>query len=201
MAIESSLTSLLFPLLVLLTMLQRLTELTRSRTNRSTLEAASFVSVDSALSYTAMVAVHSFWLIAMLLEHHFAPWSLPKVLALAALFVFIGAQALRFSVMRALGYQWNTRVMTPNVQDSDLKVVASGPYRYVRHPNYLAVIIEFISLPLVGGAVVTAVVGTIANIFVLKHRVSIEERSLFARSGYAELFGNLPRFVPRLIKR
>ena len=100
--------------------------------------------------------------------------------------------------MRALGQQWNTQVMAPIEKRNDPGVVISGPYRYLRHPNYLAVILEFISLPLVGGAVITAMVFSVANALILRHRIALEERYLFSRPGYAKAFSQLPRLFPRI---
>lgn len=187
-----------FITLVMLTVMQRVFELCRSRLNQSTLNSGGFTRIDSAGSYLAMVCVHVSWFIAMLVEHTLNPRRIPIPLAIAATAVFIGAQLLRLAVMRALGQQWNTQVMAPIEKRNDPGVVISGPYRYLRHPNYLAVILEFISFPLVGGAVITAMVFSVANALILRHRIALEERYLFSRPGYAEAFSHLPRLFPRI---
>jgi len=202
----------LFPILVLLTALQRIAELIRSTNNRGSLSKSGFRGIDSRGSYRMMVATHTLWIVGMLVEHTWFSHPLPNLLEFISLGIFILAQLIRLSVMRALGTQWNTRVMAPLEQRSasnvnsqvtavhDLEVVAKGPYRFIRHPNYLAVILEFISLPLIGGAIVTALVGSVLNGAVLKKRIRIEEAALFARPGYQDVFGNKPRFIPKVTR-
>ena len=72
-----------------------------------------------------------------------------------------------------------------------------GPYRYVRHPNYVAVALEFLCLPIAVGAVPEAVVLSVANAAVLVPRIRAEERLLDAIPGYREAFDGVPRFIPR----
>jgi methyltransferase len=200
----------LFVGLVLLTAAQRLRELIRSRVNQGTMQEAGFARQDSFLSYYAMVAVHASWLVAALVESSFWRWSLPATLTWTALVLFVAAQALRLWTIQTLGVQWNVNVMSPtqgappsalelNSGTSALTVVSSGPYAYVRHPNYLAVLIEFMTLPLVGGAVGTACVWSILNGAVLWRRITIEERHLRTRPGYDELTARIPCLIPRSI--
>jgi methyltransferase len=87
---------------------------------------------------------------------------------------FIIAQTLRIWCILSLGRRWNTRILV--IPGS--KPVTSGPYRFIRHPNYLVVITEIVSLPLSFGAPVTAAVFSILNLTVLKHRVRVEEEGL-----------------------
>jgi len=202
----------LFIVLVLLTALQRIAELIRSTNNRGSLTRSGFRGLDSNGSYRMMVATHTLWIFGMLVEHTWFSHPLPDFLVFILLGIFILAQLIRLSVMHALGTQWNTRVMAPfpkrsasNVNSQvmavhALEVVTKGPYRFIRHPNYLAVILEFISVPLIGGAIVTAFVGSVLNGAVLKKRIRIEEAALFARPGYQDAFGNKPRFIPKVTR-
>jgi methyltransferase len=75
-------------------------------------------------------------------------------------------------------------------------VVANGPYRYLRHPNYLAVILELASLPLIGGAYLTAAAATAANALALSRRIPLEERELMADRRYRRRMASRPRLVP-----
>jgi methyltransferase len=77
-------------------------------------------------------------------------------------------------------------------------VVTTGPYAYVRHPNYAIVIVELFALPLVHGAWITCAACTALNAIVLASRIPAEERVLSAIPGYREAMGDKPRFVPRL---
>jgi methyltransferase len=106
-----------------------------------------------------------------------------------------GATALRWWCIRTLGPAWNARALVP----SDLRPVTSGPYRYVRHPNYVAVALEFLALPLAGGAWLSALALSALNGFVLWDRIRDEERLLAAVPGYEEAFRGRARFIPRVL--
>ncbi|MGH9675732.1 MAG: isoprenylcysteine carboxylmethyltransferase family protein, partial [Candidatus Acidiferrum sp.] len=116
------------------------------------------------------------------------------VLAASMFAVFLAANAVRWWVIRALGEQWNVQVM----DSTRLGVVTSGPFRFVRHPNYAAVFAEMLALPLIHTAWITAAVGSLAHIAVLAQRLSTEERVLFANSDYRAVMAGKPRFLPGL---
>jgi methyltransferase len=108
--------------------------------------------------------------------------------------VFLAANAVRWWVIRSLGAHWNVQV----VDSARLGVVTSGPFRYVRHPNYAAVFAEMLALPLIHTAWITATAGAIAHIGVLAQRLSTEERVLFANPDYRAAMTGKPRFLPGL---
>lgn len=191
----------IFLALVVATIGQRLLELRRSRSNQSAMSMRGFQRVDSDLSYVFMVTVHSTWFVAMLLEHVIISRPVPGILSWLALVVFIVAQLLRLWALRSLGAQWNVQVMAPAANGDSVGLVTGGPYRYVRHPNYLAVILEFLALPIVGSALVTAVVWSCLNGVVLFFRIRHEEKHLRQRSGYAERLSMVPCLIPRLWAR
>ena len=191
----------IFLALVVATIAQRLLELLRSRSNQAAMRIRGFQRVDSSRSYVYMVAVHTTWFVAMLVEHATIPRSLPGIVSWLALVVFIGAQLLRLWALRSLGSQWNVQVMAPVANGDPLGLVTVGPYRYVRHPNYLAVILEFLALPIVGNAPVTAAVWSCLNGVVLFFRIRHEEIHLKQRSGYAERLSRVPCLIPRLWAR
>jgi methyltransferase len=87
----------------------------------------------------------------------------------------VASQALRWWCIRTLGNQWNTRVIVV----PGLSLVARGPYRWLRHPNYLAVVIEGFALPLVHTAWITALAFTVLNaVLLLGFRIPVENRAL-----------------------
>ena len=97
---------------------------------------------------------------------------------------------LRWWAVASLGDRWNVRVIVvPG--DAPLK---RGPYRWVRHPNYIAVIAEMLFVPLAGGAWVTAIVFSALNALLLRVRIRDEESALGA--DYHREFGKVPRFIP-----
>jgi methyltransferase len=115
-------------------------------------------------------------------------------LALPMIALFIFANIVRWWVIRTLGEHWNVQVM----DSTKLGVITTGPFRYVRHPNYAAVFVEMIALPLIHTAWIAALAGAIAHSIVLALRLSTEERVLFANPDYAAAMSSKPRFLPGL---
>jgi len=144
----------------------------------------------AARSYPAMVALHAALFVAPLAERALtrrrARAPLPWVGVLA------GATALRWWCIETLGEAWNVRAVVP----PGLRPVTAGPYRLVRHPNYAAVALEFLALPMAGGAWVSALTLSALNGLVLWHRIREEERLLAAVPGYEDAFRGRARFIP-----
>jgi methyltransferase len=144
--------------------------------------------------YRWMVALHAGVLMAaaaevILLHRPFIRW-----LGFSALALFVLATLLRWWVIRTLGIHWNTEV----VDSATLGVVSDGPFRWVRHPNYLGVFVELISLPLVHSAWITAALAAAGNAVVLRNRLRVEERLLDAVPAYRAAMSGKPRFFPRM---
>ena len=127
--------------------------------------------------FPAMVALHTGLLVACIAEvaladRPFLPW-----LGWPALVVVLASQALRWWCISVLGPQWNTRVIVV----PDLPLVRRGPYRWLNHPNYVAVVAEGVALPLVHTAWVTALAFTVLNaVLLLGFRIPAVERALAA---------------------
>ena len=146
-----------------------------------------------------MIALHTSWYLAMLVEVVLAPSSLPSPMYYGAAGLFLAAQVLRFWALRTLGTFWNISVVTTD--QSSPAFVSHGPYRFIRHPNYLVVVIEIATLPLVGGAVWTSCIFTVLNGLVLARRIPLEESHLFRISGYRDVMGAKGRFIPHGLLR
>ncbi|MBX7143473.1 MAG: hypothetical protein K1X79_03405 [Oligoflexia bacterium] len=179
--------------LVALCALQRLYELKLSTQNQMQLRKNGFARLPEQKVFGVMLAVHVLWFPAMLLEFMYAPLTVPNVLAQLALGLFALAQALRFWVIVTLREHWNIAVMGGGV---NLSFVTNGPYAWIRHPNYLAVIVELACLPLAGGALRTALAFSALNAIVLWRRMAVEEQQLMLRQGYAGAMANKARLVP-----
>jgi len=119
----------------------------------------------------------------------------PRPVAALGWAAAIAAVALRLSVIASLRESWNVRALVP----TDLHVVDSGPYRFIRHPNYVALGLEFLGLPLIGGAYLSALGLGVANAVVLRQRIIEEDALLMAIPAYRETMGSKPRFLPRLL--
>jgi methyltransferase len=180
---------LLFLGLVGLVALERFFELALSRRNAARALARGAVEVGKR-HFPAMVALHTLFLIACAAEVVFLRRPFPGLLGYGALALALLAQGLRYWAVLALGERWNTRIIVfPGAPP-----VTGGPYRFVRHPNYLAVIAEVLFLPLVHGAILTAAVFSAANALLLAVRVRAEEAAL--GEGWARAFEGAPRFIP-----
>ncbi len=166
-------TAALYAALVVAVAVERLAELVVSKRNA----AWSFRRGGreyGAGHYPAMVVLHTGLLVGCLAEvlvagRPFLPW-----LGWPMLAVVLGSQGLRWWCISTLGHQWNTRVIiTPG-----LPLVSRGPYRWLKHPNYVAVVAEGVALPLVHTAWVTALVFTVANAALLRVRIGVEDAAL-----------------------
>jgi methyltransferase len=178
--------------LVVLVAVVRLLELAVSRRNIARLEARGAVEAGRSL-YPWMVTVHAAFLIACVAEVWLLDRPFIPLLAAFALGLLAGAAALRFWVMATLGERWTTRVMVV----PDAPPVVAGPFRRLRHPNYLAVVIEFMALPMVHTAWLTALLFSIADAAVLVRRIRTEEAALAAAGDYLAVIGDRPRLIPR----
>ncbi len=175
---------------LLLLGLERLGELALSRRNARRSFARGAVEVGQG-HYRVMAAFHSLFLAACVIEvlvHRHARVS--PMLAWTALVGALAAQALRYWAISTLGERWNVRVI---VLPGAAPVVA-GPYRWVRHPNYIAVAAEMLCVPLIHGAVLLAALFSLGNAALLLVRIRAEEAALGGR--YLDAFAEIPRFIP-----
>lgn len=161
----------LYVLLIAAVATERIAELVVSQRNLAWSRGHGGVEFG-ARHYPAMVVLHTALLAGCLLEAFHRPF-LPA-LGWPMLAVVLGAQVLRWWCITTLGHQWNTRV----VVIPDAARVTGGPYRFFSHPNYVAVVVEGIALPLVHTAWMTAVVFTVLNGFVLRTRIGVENAAL-----------------------
>jgi methyltransferase len=176
-------------LLVVLVAAERVAELVISRRNARRLRARGAIEAGRG-HYPAMVAFHAAFIVACLAEPALFPARWPWAAALPAGALVLLAQALRWWVVATLAERWTTEVLVlPGAQP-----VRAGPYRLLRHPNYLAVIVELAALPLAAGAWRTAILATLGNALLLAVRIRAEERALGA--AWREAFDGVPRFVP-----
>jgi methyltransferase len=168
---------------------QRLRELAISRRNsRRDLQAPP----SAPRAYPLIVAAHLALFVLPPLEIRLAHRRpMPKA-ALAWLGVLAAATGLRWWSIRSLGDSWNVRAEVP----ADLEPVTSGPYRFLRHPNYLALLLEFVALPMAGGAWLSAIGLSTLNGVALAIRIRAEEAMLERSDAYREAFRGRSRLIP-----
>lgn len=156
------------------TAVERLAELVVSARNARWSFARGGVETGRG-HFPAMVALHSGLLVAcvaeaVLADRPFLPW-----LGWPMLVLVLASQALRWWCVATLGHRWNTRIIVV----PGLPLVSAGPYRWMRHPNYVAVVLEGVALPLVHTSWVTALGFTAANLVLLaRFRIPAEDRAL-----------------------
>ena len=151
--------------------LQRLVELAYAQRNTQRLLARGGIEIGRA-HYPLFILLHGGWLVALAV---LVPAGAPPSWPLLALFLLL--QAGRIWVVATLGPYWTTRIITL----PEAPLVRRGPYRFVRHPNYLVVTGEIAVLPLAFGAWRIALVFSVLNALLLIWRIRIENEALAAR--------------------
>lgn len=163
-------------IVILLVAAQRLGELVYARRNTRRLLAEG-AQETGAVHYPLLVGLHVLWLVALVL---FVPPEQPPNWWLLA--AFLGLQGLRVWVIASLGRFWTTRIITL----PEAPLVRRGPYRFVRHPNYLVVVGEIAVLPLAFAAWEIALIFSLANAAVLALRIRSEEQALSPRRALGQ---------------
>jgi len=173
--------------------LGRLMELRISRRNQQKLAKQGVRKIPEP-HFRWMVFTHGAVLFCAALEVILLHRPLIPTLAITMSALFVFANVLRWWVIRTLAGHWNVEVMA----SSPVGVITSGPYRWIRHPNYVAVVIELFSLPMIHTAWITALAGTLADLEILRRRLRVEENMLLADPAYRAAMGGKPRFLPKL---
>jgi methyltransferase len=164
---------LLFTLIIALTAIERLVELYFSKRNAKWSFAHGGREVGQA-HYIYMVILHTGFLLACVAEVHFFARPFTPATGCVLIVAALLLQGLRWWCITTLGFRWNTRVIIV----PGLARVTGGPYRWFSHPNYVAVVLEGIVLPLIHNAWLTALAFTVLNAILLKVRIQIENRAL-----------------------
>jgi methyltransferase len=169
---------------------ERIVELVISARNAHWAFARGAIEAGSG-HYPAMAVFHTLFIVSCGVEAAILRRVFPGALGWIALTGALSAQALRYWAIITLGRRWNTRIIVlPGVA-----LMTSGPYRLIRHPNYLAVVVEMICVPMIYGCWITAIVFSAGNALLLRVRIKAEESAL--GQTYQQSFGSVPRLVPR----
>lgn len=151
---------------------QRLLELVLARRNEGLAHVKGATEWGRG-HYVFIVVLHVFWLVCILVEGTLRGPELPFYWPMA-LALFLIAQPLRYWAILSLGESWNTKILVV----PGARPIRRGPYRYLNHPNYVAVVLEILAFPLIFGAWVTALVFTLLNAALLFVRIREENRAL-----------------------
>jgi len=153
-------------LFLLFIVAQRIGELFLAKRNTRRLLQKGAVEVGGR-HYPVMVALHTGWVLALVLFGYNQPVAWPWLLVYAVLQIF------RLWILATLGERWTTRIII-----IDEPLVRSGPFAFVNHPNYILVVLEIFVAPMVLGLFWVAAVFSILNAAMLAQRISVEERAL-----------------------
>lgn len=159
--------------LIVLVGLERVAELVVADRNRRWSLTRGGVETGQG-HYPLIVVLHIGLLAGALAEVYLLDRPFYPALGFSMLALVGTAQGLRWWCIKTLGHQWNTRVVVV----PGLPRVTAGPYRWVPHPNYVAVVVEGVALPMVHTAWLTAVTFTVLNLPLLWWRISVEDRAL-----------------------
>ena len=185
-------TRTLFYTLVGLLAGQRLLELRLSGRNEKRLVEQGGRE-HAADHFTFMKVLHTGWFVAMIAEVGWLrrPFR-PALAAVAALTAALG-QCLRYAAIHTLGHRWTVRIVTVPGRPP----VRHGIYRYLRHPNYLGVVLEIAAVPLLHTAYLTSIIFSLGNALLLRTRIRAEEEALNADADSHRWLADRPRLVPR----
>ncbi|PIC86680.1 isoprenylcysteine carboxyl methyltransferase [Sporosarcina sp. P20a] len=172
----------LFLFVFIIVVVQRLVELVVANRNEKWIRNQGAIEIGAS-HYKWMVLMHIAFFISLLVEVLVFDRSLLPVWG-TLLAIFLLMQVLRVWCLSSLGKFWNTKILIlpgANVQKK-------GPYRWIRHPNYVIVTTELIVLPLLFSAYLTAGLFLLLNIWMLSVRIPTEERALRELTNYNEVF-------------
>jgi methyltransferase len=166
----------------------------RSRRNIRRLQEQRQVLLTKDRAFPWMLVAHvAFFVLTplevVLLDRQFLP-----ALGIPMIGLFVLAVLLRWWATSLLKEQWNSLVVVPE----DLRPVTSGPYRVVRHPNYLAVSLELLSAGLMYSAFLSTAVVTVLNLYAIVKRIHTEEEALFQVPAYRAAMADKARLIPRI---
>ena len=174
--------------------LQRILELAYSRRNQRRIEARAGRVPQAAAPLFRWIVLANLGLFTVpILEQVVRRGRVSRLASSIGWLASLAALALRLSVVWSLRDSWTVRALVP----PDQPVIERGPYRFIRHPNYLALGLEFAGLPLIGGAYWSAFGLSALNAVLLAGRIKAEESLLDSVPGYRERMGWKGRFLPR----
>ncbi|MFP7297905.1 isoprenylcysteine carboxyl methyltransferase family protein [Neobacillus niacini] len=175
--------------------IQRLLELGIARRNEKWMKERGAKEFGKK-HYHFIVLMHSLFFVVFFFEKVTFSRELSSVWPMFAA-VFVCAQLIRVWAISSLGHYWNTKIIVlPKVD-----VVRKGPYKFIKHPNYLVVSIELLVVPLMFGAYITASLFTLLNILMLSIRIPAEEEALKELTEYEGSFESCNRFLPKLLNK
>lgn len=189
-----SITNIFLLMIIVFTSILRVIELIIAKKNLKSRGSESGLMIPQEKGFIFFIVLHSGFLISVPLEVIFFSREFIEILGFSMILIYFSCLILRYHILKILGKSWNTKVVfNPNNYDS---IVTSGVYGYIRHPNYLVVILEIASISLFHSAFYTFFIFTIFNAVLLYFRIRFEESELFKNEAYRKFFEKKKRFLP-----
>lgn len=180
-----------FEIMFSLLILQRVSELIIAKRNERWMISIGAM-IHGKNHYPFIVALHILFLLSLWSEVTMFNHELSSIwIILLPLIVF--SQVIRYWAIFSLGKYWNTKIIIVPNQIIESK----GPYKFIRHPNYVAVALEIGLFPLLFHAYTTAIVFSFLNMLMMMIRIPIEEKALKNQTNYQKSFGIKSRFIPK----
>lgn len=176
---------MVFAIFISIIIVQRVSELLIAKRNERWMKKQGAIEFGQS-HYPFIVIVHSLFIICFIMEVVFFNKELSSSWPIL-FFLLLLIEVLRLWTLRTLGVFWNTKIIVlPNAS-----VVKKGPYRFIKHPNYIVVAAEFILLPFIFEAYITAIVFSLLNVVILMIRIPAEEKALMQLTKYETAFATV----------
>lgn len=175
--------------------MQRLFELFIARYNEKWMKKQGAIEFGKN-QYRYIVLIHFLFFVSFLSEKIIFNRGLSSFWPVLFI-LFLITQVIRIWALASLGRFWNTKIIVlPNAN-----IIKKGPYRFIKHPNYLIVSLEIFLIPLFFKAYITSILFTLLNIWVLTIRIAEEENALKTLTEYEGIFQSCNRFLPKLLNK
>lgn len=185
----------IFLLFILFISMQRLFELFIARYNEKWMKKQGAIEFGKN-QYRYIVLIHFLFFVSFLSEKIIFNRGLSSFWPVLFI-LFLITQVIRIWALASLGRFWNTKIIVlPNAN-----IIKKGPYRFIKHPNYLIVSLEIFLIPLFFKAYITSILFTLLNIWVLTIRIAEEENALKTLTEYEGIFQSCNRFLPKLLNK
>ncbi|MFB6466072.1 isoprenylcysteine carboxyl methyltransferase family protein [Cytobacillus sp. Hz8] len=186
---------MIFVCFLLVLLIQRGIELILARKNEIYLKNLGAIELGRR-HYPVIVAVHGLFFVSLSLEVYFYQKEISNIWPYILTF-FLLTQSIRIWVIKSLGPFWNTKIIVL----PQATVMKGGPYQLIKHPNYVVVSLEFILIPFLFNAYLTAILFSFLNAMILSIRIPAEENALRKWTEYEVEFSAKSRFLPSLLKK
>ena len=182
-----------FTIVISFLIVQRLLEVRLSTKNEA------YIIKNGGMEYApehfiVMKMLHTLWFVTMIVEFVLNKPEVSPVLSAICFAGMLLGQTLRYAAIRTLGKRWTVKIFVLPTAPA----VNNGIFKYIKHPNYLGVIIEIFTIPMIFGLTYTAVAFSIANALLLVVRIRKEEEILSLKNDYRDRLNQRPRFLPFL---